>query len=737
MRFLFQLPYFVTLVCLFLAPWALAQNVDFSQQFHLTIQHTMTQINVDGVLNEAAWQQAEKTSPFWESKPNDKELAKAQTRVQTTYDDKYLYIAAHIVCSNFTAQTRKRDQAFWESESFAVILDPMNRKSNGFFFGVSVNNVQSDDNLTSTLFNEMSFSWNNKWLSATQRYDTCWTVEIAIPLKILPYKSQNLAWGINFLRVDFGNNQITTWTKVPVNFWPIDLGYTGTLRWQETPPIQSKNVALIPYLTEQIEADSLQTRHTPSAGLDAKVALNSALNLDITLNPDFSQIEVDAQQTNLGRFSLFYPERRNFFLENGDIFGSYAIPWYMTPFFSRRIGLDKAGNAVPILYGVRLSGNVTSALRIGAMNMHTRANEIVPGQNYTAISAYYRLLKRSTLKGYVLSRVAIDPKKEKNVSAVDAYGRNTGLEFQYINQSGKLSFTPSVHYSAKSGIRTDNWFYNLQGRYRSRNMQLFSDFIRVGTNYYADMGFSTRLETYDLKRDTTFQVGFSEFYNRFDYFIRPKRSVLNTINFKIWDSHVWNPDGSQNEIIKEFGTQFDFKNRSYLNLTVNHSSVNIRYPFRVTDALMVDKGSYRFSMLKAEYSSSNIKPIYYTINVGRGGYYGGTIQTVKAGLTYRVQPWGNMGLNTEYNQLTRYGITETIWLISPKVEINFSTSLFWTTFLQYNTQLNNVNVNSRFQWRYKPMSDVYLVYTDNYFVDPLLKNKNRALVLKFNYWLNL
>ncbi len=726
-------------LCIFIFKNGYSQS-NFHQKFRLIPQKiTDTRLRVDGKLDEKVWATALRTSPFWESKPNDKDLAKTQTTVQVAYDSKYLYVAAKIEGNNFVSQTRKRDQGFWDSESFAVILDPMNQRSNGFFFGISANNVQSDDLLSSALFRDMTFSWDNTWLSATQVHAGFWTLEIAIPFRILPYKSENLEWGINFVRPDFNNNQITTWTKVPVNFWPIDLGQTGALCWQEAPPKPSKNIALIPYttggLSQESEANTQITKL--NAGFDAKYALTPSLNLDVTINPDFSQIEVDAQQTNLGRFSLYFPEKRTFFLENADIFADYVIPQFMTPFFSRKIGLDDDGNPIPIQYGIRLSGNLTPTLRIGAMNMQTASKDNLPQQNYSAISLYQRLLRRSTLKTYFLNRTAYMSSEEKRTNPMLSYGRNAGVEFQYINAAGTFSIYPSLHYSWKEGITKENWFYNIQARYRERSYQVFSDFINVGTNYYADMGFSTRLRTYDMERDTSFQVGFKEWFKRLDYYIRPQKGKINTITVNGWDSQVWNPDYSKNEHIMELTTEIGFKNRSHFYLKANRSHIFLTYPFELTDRLTIEKATYAFNKLSVQYASSNSKPLYFTLRLGVGGYYGGKIETVKPSLTYRVQPWGNFSLNAEWNRIRLKGIQEHILLISPKVEINFTNNLFWTTFVQYNTQATNVNINSRLQWRYKSMSDFFLVYTDNYASDPFLKTKNRALVFKLNYWLNL
>ena len=168
-------------------------------------------------------------------------------------------------------------------------------------------------------------------------------------------------------------------------------------------------------------------------------------------------------------------------------------------------------------------------------------------------------------------------------------------------------------------------------------------------------------------------------------------------------------------------------------------NTEILFPVSFTGNIPLPKGSYIYNQYSLGYSSDFRKTFGFSLNVGAGGFYNGDYKSLGAGISFRKQPHVNVALNAEYNKLVfpaTYGSTE-LFLLSSRVEINFSTAIFWTSFLQYNTQRNNFNINSRLQYRFRPMSDFFLVYTDNYFTDPLFKNKNRAIVFKINYWLNL
>lgn len=715
---------------------------NIQEDYQLHTRPATDPIVLDGELNEESWKNAAVASDFWMNYPQDDVKATRQTEVKVTYDDKFLYIGA--VCydtSDYVVQTLKRDSRFFDSDGFAVVIDPVNEKTNGFFFGVSPMNVQSEDLINSSAFSNMNFSWDNKWFSEVKRFPDYWVVEIAIPFKTLRFKSDITKWGINFIRNDLKRNEYDTWTRIPINFELYDLGYTGSLMWETSPERVKTNISLIPYISGSAIQDNLEDKNDADfdAGFDAKVAVTSSMNLDLTVNPDFSQVEVDRQQTNLTRFNLFFPERRTFFLENADLFTSFGTP-PARPFFSRRIGLDAGGLPLPILFGARLSGNVNQNLRVGLMNVQTKATDTQAAENTSTLAFNQRVLSRSLVKGYATNRQAFIDGEGVNKND---FGRNAGLELNYMNKKGSLNTWVGYHISDKPGVSKNSDFLNLGLGYSGRNFSVFTDYIRMGTNYYADLGFIQRIENYDAVKDTVFRLGFDHIFNSVNYTIRPKEN--NFINAHTIGSRLWldfNPDGSFNERKSHLFYNIMFRNTSRFNVNLQDQDVRLLYFtefFRKEGALPLPPDAYRFQRYNLEYQSDARKTFAYAATVSRGEFYNGTLQQYVLELTYRRQPWGNFTLGYEQNELElpeKYGETS-LKLISQRSEINFSNNLFWTTFFQYNTQRNNFNVNSRLQWRYKPMSDLYLVYTDNYFTDPFMNSKSRAIVFKLNYWLTI
>lgn len=718
----------------------------YQDQYQLHIKKSAAALKVDGLLDEAAWQHADSTSLFWMKFPRDDVYADSSFKslVKVTYDDNFLYVGAVLYEeAPFVGVSLKRDSRIRENDGLGVVLDPINKKTNGFYFSVTAFNVQADDQLNASNGGDIDFSWDNKWYSETKQYDHFFTIEMAIPFKTLRYDKNNTSWGINFIRSYRKGNEFHTWTRIPVNFPGVDLGYLGGLKWDAPPPAAGSNIAMIPYITGQASQDVESGKDVieakPNAGFDSKIALNSNLNLDLTVNPDFSQIEVDRQVTNLTRFSIFFPERRTFFLENSDIFSAYGIP-PIQPFYSRRIGLDQNAQPIPILLGARVTGNVTDKTRIGIMSMQTGEKGETPSQNYSAISVQQQVLKRSIIKVYGLSRQAFMSDEElAKADPIDKYGRNAGTELNYNSENGAWSAWGAIHKSFKSGINSNNNFWNSGFGYEGRNFSGFIDYADVGVNYYADMGFVNRIDNYDQQRDTSIRVGFRHWYNEMEYTFRPEKGPLQTHGLSVSSFYALNADNSFSERSNEFEYSFGFSNSSDLSLNFSNQSVQLLFPIGFTDGIPLPTGRYEFNQYSVEYFSDNRKNFSWNISGVVGGFYNGTYQQLSGGITLRKQPWLTVDINAEFNRLKfpePYGSTD-LFLLAPRIEINFSTAIFWTTFIQYNTQNNNFNINSRLQWRYKPMSDLFVVYTDNYFAEPFLKSRNRSLVFKLNYWLNL
>ena len=277
---------------------------------------------------------------------------------------------------------------------FLLFIDPFNDLTNGFSFGANAAGAQWDGTMYEG--GKVDLNWDNKWISNVKNYDDKWIFEMAIPFSSIRYKNGINKWGINFSRNDLRTSEKSSWAPMPRQFPTASLAYTGNIIWDEPPPPTDANISLIPYVLGGISKDyenKTQQITEKKLGWMPKIAINSSLNLDLTVNPDFSQVEIDQQVTNLDRYELFFPEKRQFFLENGDLFANFGYA-SIRPFFSRSIGLG-----VPINFGARLSGKPDKNWRIGAMDMQTGSVDStgLPAQNFTVASVQRKVFSRSNI----------------------------------------------------------------------------------------------------------------------------------------------------------------------------------------------------------------------------------------------------------------------------------------------------------------------------------------------------
>ena len=712
--------------------------------YQLNIQRMDEKIHLDGVLDESFWEDVEIATNFWLNfpvggTPVDDEV---QTTVKITYDDDFIYLGVECYGKGpFLVQSLKRDNdSFWNGDAFAVVFDPVNERTNGVIFGVNPAGVQTEALITGEparrggQLSGYNKAWDNKWYTQASVTENGWTAEMMIPFKSLRFGRKG-HWGINFIRVDAQNNANHSWAPVPIQFYGTDLGYLGQLIWDKPPRNEKGNISLVPYLLGNVYKDyesKSDLSQSFALGMDAKIAINSNLNLDLTVNPDFSQVDVDEQQTNLTTVNLRFPERRLFFLENSDIFSNFGTN--AKPFFSRKIGLDDDGNTIPIIYGARLSGNLNKNLRIGLMNTQTQEQEL-PGNNYSSFALHQRILKRAVLRGYFHNRVGYTDGSIQE----DDFNRIGGLEFNYSSEDSKWRAVTGYGLAFSNENQNENYLFNLFGGYGGRAFNVMVNISGLGDNYINDFSLIPRLKHYDALEDTTYILGFNHWWATMGYKFYPENTFINQHGFSL----TTNGDrtATSNELIQDkhqLSYKFLMKNTSTLDLTYAHEGVNLLYPFGFTDNEPLPAQLYRFDYGQIKYVTDRRREIKLTSGFRYGSFYNGTRTEFSLAVDYRVQPWGNFSLNFVQNDLEfsgNYG-AEQLLLFGPKAEINFSKNFFWTTFMQYNTQSDNFNINSRLQWRYMPMSDLFIVYSDNYMVE-YFGPRNRGLVLKLNYWFNL
>lgn len=738
-----------------------AQNNAETHQ--LRIRKSAVPIKLDGALNEDAWRTGlEKAERFILNFPNDTAYSPWPTEARMTFDDRNLYVG--VICyqkrADYTVQSLRRDFGGGTTDVINFLVDPSKDGLNGFIFSVSPLNVQREGLISTG--EVMSLEWDNKWSSAVQNFDDYWTVEIAIPFKTLRYnvsEGEN-SWGLQFIRAKVKDFEASVWAPVPFQYGNTNLSFAGRLIWETPPPKPGANVSLIPYaiggatLDYLRDANSLEIKQktsdwTGNIGGDAKIGLTPGLNLDLTINPDFSQVEVDRQVPNLSRFELFFPETRQFFLENRDLFAMYGFP-ETRPFFSRRIGLaynpvSRRNEKVPIVAGARLSGKLTDGLRVGLLNMQTQRRDwdstsVLPAANFSVATLQQKVHARSTMSAvFVNKQNFLGDLGEQQKTGWQPWNRVAGLEYNLYSKDNRWEGEAYYHrsFSPEKTLRGSTAAAFLG--YRDRDHSVNLGYWRVDSTYHAEVGFVPR-------------KGVQGLYPGYSWRYYPKKGwgARNVTNFTFGTdgSLTFGLNGQTTDRDVSLYAKMDLQDQSGVNTAVFNSYVYLFEPFDPsnTGKAQLPVGGYTTSGALAEYFTGTSNDWQGSIEFVYRGFFNGEIFSSDGLLSYRWQPVGRFSFQYSYNRIRLpepYASTD-FWLIGPRVELSFRRDLFLSTFLQYNTQANNFNLNARVQWRFAPVSDVFLVYTDNSYAEQipnspirLFAPKNRAVVLKVVYWLNL
>lgn len=712
-----------------------------NEEYQLHIHRATSPIVIDGSAHERAWDSAEVVSDFWMVLPMDTDRAKVRTDVRMTYDDRALYLSA--ICYHgdvqgpYMVESLKRDWAFGNNDNFIFFLDTFDDQTNGFTFGVNAEGAQWDGLLYEG--GKANLSWDNKWTSAVKKYADRYELEIAIPFKSIRYKKGIARWGVNFSRLDLKTTEKSSWTPIPRNFPTASLAHAGVLLWDEPPPSPGPNVSLIPYALGGVSRD--HAAGTPALtrrdiGLDAKVALGPALNLDLTVNPDFSQVDVDQQVTNLDRYELLFPEKRQFFLENGDQFANFGYAT-IRPFFSRRIGLG----GVPIRFGTRLSGKLNKDWRLGVMDMQTGAvdEQGLPAENFSVFALQRRVFSRSNIGVMLVDKESFNYQPAGLPAARSRYNRNLGAEYNLASSTnlwtGKLLYLKSF----SSGSQDGGSVYAGHLQYSSRRWTLNGQMENVDPNYSAEVGYVPRR-------------GYRRVLTTIGHTFLPEGGAILSHGPTLTSSNFFDWSGKLSDYETSLGYTVTLRNLDVFSATASADYVRLLQPFDPTNTGREKLGTgsiHRWKSWSTKFDSKPQSVFRYGFSTQYGGYYAdGTRLNLTGTLGYRFQPFVSLAGSASYNDLRLrepWGHTK-FWLVGPRFDVTLTNTLYFTTFVQYNEQQRNLNINSRVQWRYKPASDMFLVWTDNYMpeylqpgqnVPGLFSVKNRALVLKWTYWWNL
>lgn len=725
-------------ILLFLCPFIISFSV-FSQKknqaYQLRLQRTAVPLTIDGILDEPDWLKADVATDFYMVLPMDTSSAKVRTEVRMAYDNEHLYLIAvchHAVPGPYMVESLRRDFNFGKNDNFLLFMDPFEDQTNGFSFGANAAGAQWDGIMYEG--GKVDLSWDNKWVSEVKNYDDKWVFEMAVPFKSIRYKKGITQWGINFSRLDLKTTEKSAWAPVPRQFPTASLAYTGTLMWDEPPPQAGSNISVIPYVlggSSKNYSNDTPTEYRKEIGADVKVAITSSINLDLTVNPDFSQVDVDRQVTNLERFELFFPERRQFFLENGDLFANFGYST-IRPFFSRRIGLG-----VPIKYGARLSGKLNKNWRIGAMDMQTGKVEQtgLPDQNFAVVAVQRRVFARSNIGMIFVNKESLNytPSTDPAIPVYSKFNRNIGLEYNLASSNNTWTGKALFLKSFKPQNTADDFTQAANLTYTTRKWVVSWQHEYVGKNYLAEVGYVP---------DNVPRPGYIKMNPQVGMLFFPKSKHVLSHGPKFNSSLYFNTSmkPTDNETYVVYGV--NFRKQNVWNTWVANNYVELLRKFDPTnsgkDSLEVGS-QHQWQAFGIEYTSKPQSVFTYAFTMRYGGYYAdGKRLNFTTDVGYRFQPYVALGISSSYNDIRLpdpWGKT-TFWLIGPRIDVTMTNKLFFTAFAQYNEQQNNVNLNTRFQWRYRPASDLFIVYTDNYLPETFAV-KNRALVIKFTYWWNV
>nr|AOE09142.1 carbohydrate-binding module family CBM9 [uncultured bacterium] len=730
-----MLKYALTITIFFVSLTTYAQSKEVGVKF------IDTPITIDGSLDEPVWNETQVATNFWQYFPTDSIQAPYQSEIRFLYTDKTLYVGIKVFSQgdDYVIPSLKRDFRAGGSDNITLMFDTFNDGNNAFLFGSNPLGIRREALVSGggTDLRGFTTSWDTKWMGETKQYDGYYVCEWAIPMSAFKFREGETKWRFNSYQFDTQDNTRNTWINIPQNQFIFNLAYMGDMVFEKPLGNSKSPISIIPY----INAIAGQDREIPEdfteikVGGDARFTIGNSLNLDVTINPDFSQVEVDNAITNLSRFEVGLPERRQFFIENSDLFADFGDPRAANPFFSRRIGIaeDVEGNTIinNIVAGARLSGKLNNNLRVGLLNMQTQKDEIneISANNNTVIALQHRVFSRSNISAIFVNRQATGNKTF--VEPGEQYNRLVGLDYNLANEDNSWNGKFYLHKSFSPGVERKDFSGGARIEYNRNNWRATSATLFVNEDFNSDLGFIPRK---DIFRN----------FSKLERLIFPKSGAINRHIFSLNSFYVWRPELDFTLGDRTLSPQWEaeFKNTASLAVKPRARFTKLFDTFDPSrsEGLELPEGSeFSYNSIELEYNSDRRKALSYTSNATYGDYFNGEILTLRAGATLRLQPKLIIGFNARYDKINLpapYSDND-IWLVSPRVEVTFTKNLFWNTLLQYSTLQDNFGINSRLQWRFAPLSDLFLVYNDNYFTNTTFAPRFRSINLKLTYWLYL
>ena len=720
---------------IFISAFCTAQTTPKS----VTARYIDAPINLDGVLDEAVWETAEVAGDFQQFFPSDQVPAEYPTEVKVLFSDTHLYVGiyARKAPGDYVVSTLKRDFGALTNDNISLLFDTFSDGTTAYFFGVTPYGVRREG-LVSEGGSNFNNTWDIKWQAEATRFDDHFVIEIAIPFTSLKFVEGATKWRFRPYRWNNQSNQQDTWVKVPQQQLLSSLADMGELRFERPLGKSRTPIALIPYVNALADKDYAGDVSETSfkTGGDAKIAVGNGMNLDLTLNPDFSNVEVDDIFTNLTRFEVRLPEKRQFFIDNSDLFESFGNTFNEAkPFFSRRIGLARnaEGNLIQndIIGGARLSGKLNNDWRLGFLNLQTardEANEIA-SYNNMMLAVQRKVGTRSNIGVFWVNRQAAGD--EEYLNPDDNYNRVIGADYNLASSDNVWNGKLYLHKSFQPGDSEGNFSSQATVTYNPRRWRIIQDLVYIDQDFRADLGF--------VPRKDVFKWGSG--IQRIFY---PKTGIFNTHGVRLLSITYWRPSLDYKKTDHNYSLNWEtaFRNQASAEVTFRNNYIFLVSPFDPTRTngatpLPGNQG-YHFNQVSLEYQSNNTKVITYRANATLGRFFNGEITSVGGQLGFRVQPKAAFSLGVNYDgiRLPEPYADANIFFATLRADLTFSKSLFWNTLVQYSNRQENLGINSRLQWRFAPLSDLYLVYNDNYFTGTF-GPRFRSINLKLTYWLNI
>ena len=696
--------------------------------YRIKAYRTFAAIKIDGELTEPDWQEAQRIDHFVQYEPDEGAPMTQPTEVKVLYDDKYLYFG--FICydndlSKMVADEMRRDAPLFDNDNIFVLLDTYNDQRSGFFFRINPLGAMEDiavmDNGDSR--NE---NWDAVWECRTKINKSDWSAEIAIPFSQLRFKKSNdIVWGINFGRSIQRNSEEGTWAPVP-----------GAYRWRSIYRtanlgrlidleniVPQTHLELLPYVlpgVSQTKAHN-ETNVLFDTGLDIKYSLTSNLTADATFNTDFVQVEADQEQVNLTRFSLFFPEKRPFFLESAALF-DFGIPrtGFRQPpplllFYSRRIGIQD-GYAIPILTGGKITGKIGS-YGVGLLNVFTdkfhaeRTN--VPRTNYSVFR-----MTRDLFKGSTVGMIAI------NKQDADTYNRAGGFDFVYrpIDSLSLRGLWARTFEGDVSGEQDALYF---GGTSETNNFRVIGSYTDIGKNFNPEVGFVWRRGSRRIRSEFLYTPLLGQFGIR-RIWIGPESNFTLNRNNELETRDLRFVTGCEFESGKVFRR---------FNCQIQRTFDRLYEDFEIRERIIIPTGAYNFTSFKALLSTDNSKMISGLFVVNFGDFFNGERRGFEIAADFRPTERFRFQPQYEFNRVILENKTFNANVFGAHVAYSFSTALFARLFTQWNSDQDLIATNFLLNYIYRPGSNFYLVFNQIYdtqgertdFVDS-------TLVAKMTYW---